>query len=195
MNKIVSLVMVSIAAFVETGCFERPNFELYNKSKDTVWVTLKKGSHAAAVIVGRFQSKPGDQTQLSIDTSTPTRLEICSEAEESFDEMFKRAQQSGALQRAEESKQAFVFEPKCPDREYELPAKKTLYLSLGSEWQVYPETGPLRGWRGVTESNLPLKNNLRSSEVTLISSSVKVKERFASKKQPSKKERGWQKLA
>lgn len=48
------------------------------------------------------------------------------------------------------------------------PGSKTVFLSFSPDKSpnVYPQTGPLKGWLGKTESGLPLKNNLPASAIT-----------------------------
>lgn len=48
------------------------------------------------------------------------------------------------------------------------PGSKNVYLSFSPDKSpnVYPQTGPLKGWLGKTESGLSLKNNLPESSIT-----------------------------
>lgn len=48
------------------------------------------------------------------------------------------------------------------------PGTKNVYLSFSPDKSpnVYPQTGPLKGWLGKTESGLSLKNNLSESAIT-----------------------------
>jgi hypothetical protein len=47
------------------------------------------------------------------------------------------------------------------------PGHKTVYLTFNPEKSpaVYPQTGPLKGFLGKTETGLPLKNNVSASNI------------------------------
>lgn len=48
------------------------------------------------------------------------------------------------------------------------PGHKTVFVSFNTEKSpsLYPQTGPLKGLLGKTESGLPLKNNLKAGMIT-----------------------------
>lgn len=47
------------------------------------------------------------------------------------------------------------------------PARSTVFVTFNPEkpMALYPQTGPLKGWLGKTESGLPLKNNLKVENI------------------------------
>ncbi len=42
---------------------------------------------------------------------------------------------------------------------------KTVYVRLGKGRKFGPQTGPLKGWKGVTESGFSLKNNVKKEDI------------------------------
>lgn len=113
------------------------NLELFNKSSKPIIVIAEDGQQRFNMPSARtFSVEPGQKSMQNIQMNKPLKLTIT----------------EGTM-----------------TAKYNINAiGKTKYLTWNSTKNpsLYPQTGPLNGWRGVTESGMPLKNNLDQGAIT-----------------------------
>lgn len=144
MKKISSLSIVILFKVGSLLCVA-PTFELYNKSKENIWVRLKNGNDIVKYQRTEvFSSQPGRVVQLNPDTNKESHLEVW------FDDP-----------------EASLYGRKRADYELDLPAKRNLYLTYAPSLNIYPQTGPWKGLLGKTKSGLSLKNNVLAAEIVV----------------------------
>jgi len=123
-------------------------FEFYNKDSETVRIT------DFSVIGGRVVQKDFESNTL-ISPSQGSRISAV------------RAQ----IRVEDANKLMMYVEIRVPGRgdyKYTIkPGHKTVFVSFTSAKtpSLYPQTGPLKGLLGKTETGLPLKNNLSASDI------------------------------
>lgn len=137
-TKMIAIAMIATTIIGYTSAVQAVsgNFELYNKSKEGVDIEITYGSDRKKLFVN-----PGQQVQATIASNQPVYLTIRGRASNNFSK-------------------------------WELDANgKTKYVTYnpGSPKErkaVYPQTGPLMGIMGKTESGLSLKNNISLSNIS-----------------------------
>ena len=127
-----------------------PNFELYNKTDDSVIMTVSNVKTRAPGFASRIVVKAGDNFQTNILISEPTEIEFLTATKKVIGQYSVK---------------------KLQDR------TKTVYVSLGrkagkGDIKLYPQTGKgsilVPKMLKVTETNLPLKNNIEATDITEI---------------------------
>jgi hypothetical protein len=125
-----------------------PGFELFNKAKGAISI--------AVIIDGTLKSQnvsSGGKFLLDVDLSKPIRIGIYNQPTQGISTSFF----SGAI-------------TPQPNYVYELNASgKTKYVTWNPEKApyLYPQTGPLMGFTGKSDSGYPLGSNLSQSQITL----------------------------
>lgn len=124
-----------------------PGFELFNKASNTITITI----FIDGVFTKLFNIQPQGKAQLTVDVKKPIQLGIYNQETKISTTTFTRN-----------------ITPK-PDHSYTLDApEKTKYLTWNpakGNAPLYPQTGPLMGLMGKTESGLPLNNNISAKEI------------------------------
>lgn len=152
MNKSVK-IMLFCFLFTKLGLAkENPNFELFNKSGESIYLGLEQRD-----IASKFKSLAGKEVILvqnkhQYKETIPTDHSL-------YVVIYNTNKNKIAEYRI--------------DKQY-LP-EKTVYVSFGhrrgkGELTLYPQTGPFLGLFGTTESGLSLKNNIKSSYIITIKS-------------------------
>jgi hypothetical protein len=123
-------------------------FEVYNKSLKSLWYRLtSKDNQGNEVKSNIFRSWPTDAQKRDLDTNYETSLELW--------KMDPKEKESapGVLPKA--------------DWIYKFPGGgKTIYVTWDNTEILRPETGPLLGKLGKTQSGLSLANNIKKEEIT-----------------------------
>lgn len=117
-----------------------PGFEIYNKASTIITVRLVIGGTTQTAMV-----LPQQKFEFRIDLNTPVRLEL-------YDRGLTRQEVSSAR----------------PQRTVSISAPgKTKYLTWNPAKSpyLYPQTGPLMGLLGKSESGYPLAINLKQSDI------------------------------
>ncbi len=138
-TKNIFFLFASIVATASSNMQAIPNFELYNKADKAIGVVLGTQKY----IVPSMKQLP-----LTIDTANTIYLEI-----------FPDTKSIAAL-----NMNMMQYAP----NKFSINASgKTVYLTWNpaKSTSLYPQTGPLMGLMGKTESGLSLKNNLSSSMI------------------------------
>jgi hypothetical protein len=125
-----------------------PGFELYNKAAQTISVAVLIDGQLSTADVA-----PSGKFLKDVDTSKTIRLGIYNKPTKGISTAFI----SGAI-------------TPQPDVVYELKAPgKTKYVTYNPSKSsaLYPQTGPLMGLKGKTESGYPLGSNLQQGQIVL----------------------------
>lgn len=153
MKNIVNRIVVAMMLVASLPVFAAvPNadttFEFYNKDNETVRIT-EFGVYGGSIVQKDFASNT---------LINPSQGSIISAV---------RAQI-----RVEDANSLMIYlEVRVPGRgdyKYTIkPGHKTVFVSFTSAKtpSLYPQTGPLKGLLGKTETGLPLKNNLSASDI------------------------------
>jgi hypothetical protein len=153
MKNVLTRIMVAVAFVASLPLFAAvPNadttFEFYNKDSETVRITdfsvaggsIVKKDFASNTLIAPSRGSTISAVRAQIRVEDANNLLIY-------------------LQ---------VFVPGRGDYKYTItPGHKTVFVSFTSSKtpSLYPQTGPLKGLLGKTETGLPLKNNLSSSDI------------------------------
>ena len=138
--KSVFFSLVSVATVIaSTNIDAATNFELYNKANGPIGVMLGSQQY----FVQSMQQLP-----LTVNTSSTIYVEVYPDTNSPAELRMKMAEFN-------------------PNKFSINAAGKTVYLSWNPSKSpsLYPQTGPLMGLMGKTESGLSLSNNVKSSEI------------------------------
>ena len=131
-------------------------FELKNKAKRPIWIAIANGggltaSKAMKVDTGETITPGGREINPKLDTQLAVWYSDPSSA------VSYEASGFGIVGRK-------VFKPK-PNKFFSFPRNKTLYLTWDESNYARPQTGPLGGMLGKTDTGLSLKNNVEKGEI------------------------------
>ncbi|HLJ31835.1 MAG TPA: hypothetical protein VKU36_05325 [Candidatus Babeliales bacterium] len=153
LKNITCSLLLTIATLSTSYTLSAPVMEIYNKQKGGsdfvrfIITDLDTGKTVASPYVGRGKGKQWQSPEGSIDPNHELQFEVWTDPKA--------------------AKQTFVVNAS---------GKKTIYLSWNPEESVplYPQTGPLMGFLGKTESGLPLdkKVNVSRDEIQFASPST-----------------------
>jgi hypothetical protein len=119
-------------------------FELRNKSSNQIWSAVRNGSDLSPV----KQINPRDFWQLAIDPKFPTNVIIW---------YTNPGLITGKVV-------PFTLSPR-PDKVYGFTSDKTMYVTWDDKRNLRPQTGPLAGITGKTDSNLSLARNVKNENI------------------------------
>ncbi len=131
-------------------------FELINKSKRPIWVALTNGDNTTRAMEVQPATKMERQGLrfLRIDINQPT---------------FMAVWYSNPGRVSFEKKTLGLFGEKtfkpAPNKVYSFTKGKTMYLTWDQANYARPQSGPLGGKLGKTDSNLSLKDNVSKSDI------------------------------
>ncbi len=127
-------------------------FELINKSASPLWIAITNGGD----ITGKVARVGGGRmTRFEIDTKKETEMIV-----------WLKNPGNIALERKWLVGGRVIFDPK-PDKIYTFTKGKTIYLTWDMAKFPRPQTGPLRGILGKTDSGLSLANNVTKDGISL----------------------------
>ena len=159
--------LVTWTTLVSTQGVElNPNFEFWNKSKETVYVTLVDPS-ARPSIADLRPVGPNGRVQAHINIVSPYILFVRN-----------NKMPLGVVN-------ASIFPGNSKKATY-----KSIYVRLTEDGKtVGPQTGPYKGWLGKTESGLSLKDNIKENTITSLKVNLPMEQRRPEQpKTPAQKE-------
>ena len=145
---VVAVMFVASMPMVAAVSNADATFEFYNKDNETVRIT-EFGVYGGTVVQKDFASNTLINPSHG-STISAVRAQI-------------RVEDANSLMIYLQ-----VFVPGRGDYKYTIkPGHKTVFVSFTSSKtpSLYPQTGPLKGLLGKTETGLPLKNNLSGSDI------------------------------
>ncbi len=139
--------------------------EIVNKSTNPIWFIVKNGDEIFQDFKGtQVFSLPGatgsiltrktSNIKLQIDITEPTELAI----------WYTNPGKSPVKGKFLGFIGSSSFEPE-PNKLYKFTPKKTIYLTWDDKKEIRPETGPLKGLVGKTDTNLSLRNNVKREDI------------------------------
>ncbi len=166
----VTILTVSLASAAKEK-EKAKEFELFNKTGNPVWFTVKNRATDSSKV---YETADKKQQQVDIDTNDQTILSI----------YFKNPAQPAGATGVEGSKGSWgetltkfvkgvaqtakrAVGAINPDKQYTFTKGKTIYVTLRPNG-LTPQTGKWDGLRSVTESGLSRKNNVKQVGITEI---------------------------
>lgn len=131
--------------------------EIVNKAIDPIWVIVKNGDSYTRLTEVAGTSK-GTRTTVrwNTDISKPTLLAFWYR-HPLREPVFTKSGLLGLTGKE-------MFDP-ISDKLYTFTPNKTVYVTWDDKKVLRPETGPLKGWAGKTDSNLSLSKNVVQADI------------------------------
>lgn len=135
-------------------------FEIYNKASNPIWYTLTNAGKSES-----YKASPRGTRKLPLDISKQTTLEIWTTDPGAARTAAPSTGVLGRLGRAVQGVVEKAYGPN-PDQVYTFSMGKTIYVTWDDKQILRPQTGPLMGLLGKTESGLRLSNNVKQADIT-----------------------------
>ncbi len=152
-----SVIFKKATSYDESGI----GFELINKSKRPIWIIIRNGEDLyplggrRALKVDAITPTKRAGVRLKLDINKPTLMAVYYQDPGKVE--YKKTGLFGIV-----GKPHFV---PIPNKLYAFIADKTLYLTWDEANYARPQTGPLFGKLGKTDSNLSLKINVKKEDI------------------------------
>lgn len=168
-NKVFGGLLLSVSGIVIAGTPANPGFDIINKSGKPITVLINNGYknvkqaivQPASTFFGKTLS--ANNVSANIDTSEPTLLVVYEGALSNKIEPFR-------ARGGDEFTSAFFYDwmitgPKSKHYMYHFKPGKDIYVTLHSNGNLNPQSGPGGGKTGKTEAGYPLANKVSQSDI------------------------------
>ncbi len=159
-----TIVDAGLDVFKETQVYGKNSpigLEIINKNKAPFWFALKNGPDIYSRLGKTAFKLEGEkflqrsEARYNLDIDEPTFIAVWNNDPGKVE--FKKTAVFGLMG-------AKAFFPQ-PDELYTFTEGKTIYLTRTPKGDFKPETGPLKGLLGTTDSKLSLKNNVQEKDI------------------------------
>ncbi len=169
MKKLLLLALTGLS----TGFLCADITELLNQAKEigatvTTWAGPAKVYPNDTTISFEIRNKSKDELYFSVSSDSKAISKDGNVLTDTTNMWLKVGSKKTAQIPVDISKKTLVtiYNPATENNElYSLPQSKTLYLTWDGTKPLRPQTGPLRGRLGMTETGLSIKNNVSKKEV------------------------------
>lgn len=160
-NMLFVLCLLGLNAVSSVAAQASATFEIMNKSTSPIWVSVFNDGKPLSEVVQRVGAKGFGAVAITsnkIDASKDTKLVIWTSNPGQV-ELGKKYIFAGAT----------TLKP-APDYTYTFVKNKDILVTFNpgdARGNLYPQTGPLMGFLGKTESGLSLDNNIKRDDIRL----------------------------